>query len=239
MSSLNNIFGRPQYIEGVGNIYPIKLKDYDEFIENANILYYSKRHFGIEDENISLFSILFTFGVQNPDIIKKLQNLFSMILKKETFVAVSDDFYGFVIDEDHSINEHNYDLVRQVVMNQNIIFEPKVYKDPLVQKWAEKAMEAKAKNSIKMTLEDMITTVHVFTGIDYEKIAEYTYYQLQASFNRIKKIKNYDTNVAMKCAGAEKVEIEHFAEELDLYKSPYDDLFKDKSKLNKLDQAMK
>lgn len=239
MGNLNNIFGKPHYVEGVGNIYPIKIKDYDEFIENADVLYYSKKHFGIENDNISLFYMLFIFGMQNPNIIKKLQNLFSMILKKDTFVAVSDEFYGFIIDEDHSINEYNYDLVRQIVMNQNIVYEPKVYKNPLVQQWAEKALEAKAKNSIKMTIEDMITTVHVFTGIEYEKLADYTYYQLQASFNRIKKFKNYDSSIAMKCAGAEKVDIEHFAEELELYKNPYDDLFVGKGKLEKLNNALK
>lgn len=233
--TLDNILGKPQYIEGIGLIYPVKIKDYDQFLDYVHVLYPSKAHFN--ELNYPLLDLVL-HGLGEQNAIPIFEKLFSLVFKKEVSFLSDGGRYGFLIDENHAITNINYDKVREIIMKQNIVHEQKVYKDPLVQKWAMKAMEARAKNAIKMSLEDMLTTVSVFKGVSYDVLAEQTYYQLYSDFQRISKIKSYDSTILFKCAGAKDISLEYFAEDLELYKSPYEDLFKSKDKLNKLNSSI-
>ncbi len=42
MTSLNNFFGKPTIITGVGDIFPITMRDYDEFMDIVNIIMLKK-----------------------------------------------------------------------------------------------------------------------------------------------------------------------------------------------------
>jgi hypothetical protein len=237
MSSLKYIFAKSEFIDGIGDIYPIKLKDYDTFQDCVEPLYYSKKHFN-GNGDFYLLDAIIRFIPPEQNMVTKLERLFSLTLKKDVLFIFDETSYTFVIDNEHFISVHNYEKLREIIMKQNLIFEPKVYKDPLVQQWAMKALEAKSKNSVKMEIEDMVSTVATFSGKHYSDLAEYTIYQLKSEFNRISKIKGYDTNVAYRCVGAE-VPIDYFAESIDMFKNPYDDAFKSKDKLNKLEGAFK
>lgn len=231
MESVKYILGLPEYIEGIGDIFPIRLIDYDAFAACAEPLYISKLHFETTVENFYLLDAL-VYKLQEQGYIQKLEKLFSLVLKKEVyFVMTEQNRYAFVIDEEHFIGGHNYESLRAIIMKQNILFEPKVYKDPLVQKWANKVLEARAKNNIKMELEDMISTIAAYSGKHYWDLKEYTIYQLKYEFYRIAKLKSYDSNVAFRCVGAE-VPLDYFAENIDIFKSPYDDIFVDDGKMN-------
>jgi hypothetical protein len=237
MDNLNYIFGRPKHVHGIGNVHPIKLNDYDEFIDCSMVLYYSKNNFPEEFQEHNLLDLL--VGLKDEKIIEDLEKVLTMVLKQDVrFSVINNNDYGFVIDETHNINRNNYDTVRQVIMQQNLMFEQKVYKDKLVQEWANKVIQARAKSSIKMEFEDMVSTVSVFTGKHYWDLAEYTIYQLKSDFNRISKFKDYDASVLFRTASSD-VKINHFAEDIDLFKNPYDDLFKSKDKLKKLDDSIK
>jgi hypothetical protein len=237
MDNLNYIFGRPKCIDGIGDIHPIKLKDYDEFIDCSMVLYYSKNNFPEEFQEDRLLDLL--VGLNDEKIIEDLEKVLTMTIKQVVqFNVVNGNDYGFVIDETHYINRDNYDIIRQVIMQQNLMFEQKVYKDKLVQEWANKVIQARAKSSIKMEFEDMVSTVSVFTGKHYWDLAEYTIYQLKSDFNRISKFKDYDASVLFRTVSND-VKISHFAEDIDLFKNPYDDLFKSKDKLKKLDDSIK
>src|SRR5690606_20641865 len=182
------------------------------------------------------------FGLKNEQILEDLTKVFSLVTHKEVLFFAkneNEDDYGFKLETGEIINKYNYDLVRQVIMKQNLMFEQKVYKDKIVQSVMHKVFEARAKNSIKMEFEDMISTVSVFTGKHYWDLAEYTVYQLKTDFNRISKFKAYDTSVSAKIAGSDE-KIEHFAENVDLFKSPYDlDSFtKSKNTVNRLDKFL-
>ncbi len=255
--SLDNIFAKKVFVEGIGNIYPIKIKDYDEFFECADILYISKKMF--EDIELSLFDIIFAYLLKNEneeerltfkEIEMKFNNLlyYTLNTNRVDFLYQEDGItiQYYIIDKDkdekeivYQLNKNNYDVFREVVMRQNLMFEPKIFKNPLVQKWADKIIKTRAKNSIDITMEDKIDTVHVFTGITYSELEKETIYQIEKDFQRVMKLKGYDTDVNFVCAGDEKRNITHFAEKIDINKSPYDDLFVDKSKLNKLNDAMK
>jgi hypothetical protein len=86
-------------------------------------------------------------------------------------------------------------------------------------------------------MEEMLSTVSVFTGKHYWDLKDYTIYQLRSDFNRICKIEEYRTQsmvFANPYADLSKFKMDHFAEKIDMYKNPYDDVFKDKSTMKKI-----
>lgn len=238
MDTVKYILGHPDFVQGIGNIYPVKVKDYDKFNECSNVLYITSQHFefnvGDEYKLLDLLVVL-----ENGKFVSQLEQLFSLVTREKVVFVCSESNYGFVINEKYMINRDNYEEVRKIVMKQNLLFEQKVYKDKLVQEWAERAMRAKNKNGIKITIQDMITTISVFTGKNYEEISDMTIYQLQADFKRINRFQDYQTSVDFKCAGAEKVNINHFAGFINLFESPYDNLFVSSNKLNNIEKAFK
>ena len=161
------------------------------------------------------------------------------------FNLIKDDlgYYGYLINNDETgeLNRDNYDKFRSVVMEQNLLIEPKVYKNPTVAAWAEKAAKAKSKDGISVTLEDKITTIATMDGRDFKDYDDYTYYQLEAKFERISKIEESRSQSIMFAnpyADFSKMKLVHFAESINLRKDPYKDLFKDSSKLSKLEQGV-
>src|SRR3972149_6816608 len=184
MEKLKYIFAQPDYVEGEGIdkdnpicIYPVRLKDYDKFIEASHLLHISKNHF----------------------------------------------------------EETEYPLLLLVLMSaqQLNLTEDELIKK-LVQEWANKVLESRSRNSTKISIEDIITTVSVYKGKDYSELLNYTIYQIYADFYRIRKMKKYDTDTLFATVSSEKFTIEDFAEEINMFKSPYDDLFVSSDKLNKL-----
>ncbi len=247
MNSVKYIFGKPDYMDVIGNIYPIKLEDYDDFIECSNHLYINKNHFIENVRELTLLELLI-FGLKNEKIISDLEKLFSLALRKQVEFFIKNENkilyeyeYGFISESNQIIHKDNYEQIRNIIMHQNLMFDQKVYKDKIVEKYMYKSLEVKAKNSIKMEFEDMISTVSVFTGKHYWDLEEYTIYQLKSDFNRISKFKNYDTSIAFKCVSTEPIKVEHFAENVDMFKNPYDldNFTKSKDTINNLDQAMK
>ncbi|MGG3920363.1 hypothetical protein ABEV41_00185 [Geobacillus thermodenitrificans] len=238
---LNHILGKSQLVEGVGYIYPIRLKDWDEFVANANVLLITKKHFHT-DEDIPLLDLL-VFGLQSEEVIGNLEIVFKLALRVEQVSFVYDDErYGFIANEDSIIHSQNYEEVRRIIMEQNLLFEPKVYKDPLMQKWAEKVLEARRKNAPNITLEDKISTVAALTGKHYWDLENYTIYQLEMEFARLCAIKSYESQshlYARDYTNPADVKLDHFAEKIDMFKNPYDDLFKSKDKFKNINKAIK
>lgn len=240
--SLNHIFGKPTYIDSVGNIYPVRMKDWDKFEENVRPLLLTKKHFQIE-ENIPLLDLIVSLGFQEYTVINNLESIFKIVLRTENVVFVFDEQrYAFIINEKSVIHNRNYDEVRKVIMEQNLLFEPKVYKSKMMQEWAEKVLEARKKNAPNITLEEKINTIAAFNGKHYWDLEEYTIYQIEAEFARISAIKHYDTTshlFARDYVNPADIKLDHFAEKIDLFKNPYDDLFKSKDKLKNINKVLK
>ncbi|WP_243357252.1 hypothetical protein [Bacillus litorisediminis] len=252
MTSLNNIFQRPTKVKGVGYVYPVTMKRYDKFINCANIITVSYEHFntkvvaealGVEEESIKLLDLLFIAAAQSNtfnETVRQLEILFSLVFRRPIKCVDFDD--GFIFYNQRKkivIDKHNYDEIRSVIMMQNVLFEPKVFKNQIVAEWAEAVLKERAKNAVEVSMEDKLTTIAHLSGKHYHELMNYTIYQIEAEFARIEKDKLYHTNVAFKCAGANEVSINHYAEKTNIYRNPYDELFKDKSKLNTLNNVIK
>lgn len=240
MGSLSYIFSQPEFIDGVGEIYPIKIKDYDKFSECSDLLYLSKNHY--ETNDLPLLVLLFmsvsALKLTEEELIKKLIILFSSVTKKDVEFISSENYEGFIVDSKYIISSHNYDIVREVVMKQNLIFEQKIYKNKIIQEWANKVIQSKMKSSVKITLEDIITTVKNFDGLTYEQVMEQTIYQTYADFYRIRKFKDNERDVIFRSV-SDKWNIQDFAEQIDMFHNPYDDLFVNSSKLNNINSITK
>ena len=240
MEKLKYIFAQPDYIDGINKdnpicIYPVRLKDYDKFIEVSHLLHISKNHFEENDNPllVLVFMCMQQLNLTLEEMIKKLEDTFSIVTRKDVKFVSNDNFEGFVVNNTNIITTQNYEQIREIIMKQNLMFEQKVYKSKLVQEWANKVLESKSKNSAKISIEDIITTVSVYKSKNYEELIEYTLYQIYADFYRIRKMKKYDTDTLFATVSTEKVSIEDFAEEINMFKSPYEDLFVSSDKLNK------
>lgn len=259
MDTVKYILGMPECVDGIGEVFPVELQYYDDFMNVANILCISYDHFfdlmndeqqkqavadifKTDKDNLKLFDLIKFISFQTDEgisIFKNLENVFSIVLRQT--VKLDTTSLNFTIEDSGQIDRNNYDDLRKIIMKQNLLFEPKVYKNKITREWAEKALKTRAKNSIDSTIEDMITTIAAMNDKTYKQLRTYTIYQLKAEFNRTMKIKTYEAYLAYRCAGAEDIPNDHFADNIDMFINPTDihSLFTDKSKLGKLESAVK
>ena len=118
MDTVKYILGHPDFIETIGNVYPVKVKDYDLFNECSNVLYITNQHFESGD-NYKLLDLLIL--LENGKFIPQLEQLFSLVTREKVVFVCDESSYLFVINEKYAINQDNYPLIRKVVMTQKFI----------------------------------------------------------------------------------------------------------------------
>ncbi|MEM4995016.1 hypothetical protein WKH56_20840 [Priestia sp. SB1] len=246
MDELNNIFGKPTFINGIGNVYPIMLTDWTKFSFCSPTFLFRLEHFNNRADNMTLFDCLMRECENDERFYLKFRTAIHMVLRTDDItVGQVDGEYRFVYGEEYEINRDNYDELRKVVMEQNLMIEPKIYKNKLMQKWAEMALKARSSKGIEMTFEDKITTLACWDGKKPTYYKDYTYYQFEAMFQRMCQFKNFDSQSIMMANpyAAESVSksMEHFAQSINLRKDPYDDVFvkEDNSKLGRIKNSLK
>jgi len=228
------------------NIYPVIIEDYSKFQNLTRLLYICKDNFTENEIPLLDLIVLYLISDETTDeqleINRKLRTdelckLFSLIIKKQFKYKRENEVTEFISDDGKSIiNCNNYDGIRQLIMYQNLMFEQKIYKNKLVAEWAEATLKAKMKNQPKIGMEEMLTTISVKAHKHYWDLNKYSIYQIYSDFYRIRKDKNYDTGVMAQMQGGTN-EVEDFAEQLDLYKNPYDSVFVDDKKMGGLESV--
>lgn len=232
METVQHILGLPENVVGIGNVYPIRVKDFDSFGKVSGILMFTTQSLELV-EDVDVFDVLLYYARQDGGLLDGLFKLFSLALRtQDIHLTPRNDELHFKINEQGSIHKGNYSVFRQTVMRQNLMFEKPKFSSKVVAEWADKVLASRSKNGTKYTIEDIITTVSVFTGKSYDLLAEQTLYQLYADFRRVSKLKDYDTLVDFKCAGADKISLNHFAEEINMFANPYEGLFVNASNLS-------
>lgn len=233
MESVKYIFAEPETVGDI-SIHPVQMKHYDEFMNVANILTISYDHFDMEaiketfnGETIKLLDLILLNYMQSKQeevAVNLFTKMFSFVCKQK--IEYDPNHMAFFIeDTDFAIDRDNYDQIREIILRQNLIFTPPVYKNELMREWAELALQARAQSALKFTTEDMITTIVANNGMDINMLAKYTIYQIKAIFQRVLKLKNYEATVLFKTIDG-KIPIDHFAEEIDMFRNPYDDIIK-------------
>lgn len=240
--SLDNIFKRPKHVDLIGKIYPIEMKNWDTFEGCLNVLMTGKQHLPMENnEDTPLLHRLILVGQLDHSYINNLITVFNLITKTNSFdLRVTNNGFYFHNNKNQIVNIENYEDIRKIVLHQNLLIEPKVFKNKLVAEWADKVLKEKQRKSANVNIEEMITTVAALSSKDYEKIETFSIYQLKSEFYRWQHIKNFDAvaNAYGNPYAASDLELPHFAEFLDLYADPYKDVFKSDKGMN-ITQAFK
>ena len=174
----------------------------------------AKNETGREEYGLIILAQIFTLAFRLPIELK---------------VEEEDGTIGFVFcingNENDIINKHNYPQVREMIMEQNLIFEPLVAPNKKSQEAIDKAIERK-KNSGSTTetnIESMIVLVSKGRKID----EDYTFYQLQADYEMELRLEQSRAIPVYRAVGAD-IEPIVLAEVLSMHEDPYsfDKMFK-------------
>lgn len=244
------LFDLPCIIENA-KVFPTKVCEYKTFQKYIKYILCSKKHFNIkEDYENSLLKIIIYSHIRllqedpstfNSDlvhqqniIVKELEELFSMVCREEIKISDDDKTYSFVDTSGKVIiDEDNFDMIREVLLKLNMMFEPKIYESEIEKKWEEKAMIARSRNNSQdFDFADIITIVSCSTGKSYQEISEQNTIQLYSDFFRCT-----NTESSLRTTIFQSVDSDfkgvNFTKSIVgmLFRNPYDGIWTDKSSL--------
>ncbi|MGL4450750.1 MAG: hypothetical protein ACRCX8_18975 [Sarcina sp.] len=204
----------------IGNIYPVRIKDFKEFSKYIYLLKITKEKLQIEDSELSDLSIAILgytkvhtdeLGLEFEDAYKLTVDNFIELIKIVTHkifeLGSIGDEIAFICEEDDrtfEISESNFSDFRDIVLKQNVVVEEKEYKDKVVNKWLKKARKAHSKDG-GIEFAEMLAVVKNHTGITYRDLAMENIFQLQLDFKTVVLNKSYDTSILFKTV-TDKVE---------------------------------
>ena len=225
-NTLDVIYDRPCNIEGCGKIYPIKVKDFIDFQKTYNLYFvYTKEHLDsfISDEtrkgSLSKTMAINMASKLQPDIfgkalseqdaimecIKELEEAFSIVARKEIKYnngVFSNKNKEINSDEIIKIDDSNFDYVSKVIVQSNLIYQIKYYKDAEYSRIMEKARKAHNKNPI--SFEEMIAYVKTMNKLSYEDIMNENVLQLNCDFQALAQEENYRTMMNFRLVSSDK-----------------------------------
>ncbi|MEG2289632.1 MAG: hypothetical protein RSC24_06655 [Clostridium sp.] len=149
---------------------------------------------------------------------KELEELIEMILNKDiVYDDVDNEFMvkGSIYGE--KINEENFEIFRDIVMTQNVIYEPFTVKSKLAQKELEKEFKNRQKDSQSTDFLSMIVVVDMNSNGD---VNSYSYYKLLACYEIINK-KILGDYIQRLMAQGVKEKLVNLGDELNINDNPY------------------
>lgn len=248
------LFDEP-FINGTIKIYPIKVREYKEFTQYVNYFLFSRQHYGI-DNKINLFEYTLAVNISRKQkeamdkkkqmnnteglmtIVDELSRAFTILCREEMKVDLShlrDTGDVKFHNENNTICIHkgNFEMVRQIVLKQNFITEPKIFEDEIERKLAEKYLKAQSKNNKGISgLGEIANLVSCTTGKTYETLYNQNVMQLYADFYRCINTENFKTTSLFRTVDT-KVNVVNYAQEVVslLYKDAYEGMWKDRQQI--------
>ena len=219
-TTLDVLYDRPCHIQGCGEIYPIKVKDFIDFQKKYNSYFvYTKQHLdsfipddmckGSLKKTITInmarkcqpneFGRVLSEQDAIMECVMELEEAFSIVARKE--IKYNN---GTFSDKDMSvkIDDSNFDYVSKVIVQSNLIYQLKYYKDPEYARIMEKARKAHNKNPI--SFEEMICYIKTLNKISYEEIMNENVLQLNCDFQALAQAENYRTMMNLKLVSSDK-----------------------------------
>ncbi|MBN1075962.1 hypothetical protein DVV91_16700 [Clostridium botulinum] len=209
------LLGFPCLFENGINIYPIKIKDWKRFQRYIQYLILSKEHYGIkEDEPFIQNMIKNVIKILNNGkyptdknieeqyllyITKEMCDMFSMIFHEEKVFFKYNNGYCFISkDGEVLIDENNFNEFREIVLKQNRLFEPIIYKSKLKKKWAEKVKRGKEKGNNNISFNEILNIVRSGLQISYSEVSNMNILQLYVDFRRLSNTKEFEAVTMLK-----------------------------------------
>lgn len=228
---LNDYLGEPTYIMGIGNIFPIRIKDIEKFREISSTCLIIGKETIKNRLKLDIEYLMDFYLANNEKFYDDFKKLLELSLREDIEIIVKtcengDEEIGFrVKDKSFEINRYNFEIFREVCMKQNLLYEPRTEKNDLLQEWLELARETKMRATEEVDIESICQLVAVYKGISPFELKEYTYYQLIAEYSRITIIDAQGYVMLLRSQGVDE-KIPTTSKKIDLYKNPDDDLVK-------------
>lgn len=250
---IKDYLGQSEIVDGI-ELFPISVLDWEEFHEVGCkfLLYgYNFINYRLKPKNkMKLFdliiSLIATEVIEKQDLecqaIRDLERMFELVTKRKAELKADNRNRWFVEIEDAGIiNQHNYDAIREVIMRQNLIFEPLIVEDEYTQKVIDKAVKVRNKSGGDFDFQSMLVYVCNKKQILPSQMGDYTYYQLRCDNEMFQRIDFNDSIHAYRSQGA-KVDSLNTYKALETLSNPnaWDKFFvkEDKKADSELQQAL-
>lgn len=202
------IMDEPCYIKTIGNIYPIKVKEWLKFQKYIPYLVNSKKHLKLKDTDSLLDSLIWLGAVSKNKgnlldfendgwiiyfnkAMQEFEELFSMLTKKTIRRFELGGRFLFTDDKGECmINDTNFEELRQVVMKMCLLREMKIFDDKLYEQMYYKALRANRKEGI--SFDDILLTVVQDMKYSFDYIYNINVFQLYSLYHRVAHVKNSD-----------------------------------------------
>lgn len=157
------------------------------------------------------------------EIVLSTQSMLNAYLK--VFRLVFDVNEEFMLEDVFS-SVMNFNFIRKLVMDMNVLTEEKVSPNEEIQKALERSRRVKQNNSEEQSFVDIVTSIVASTNNSFENVCNMTVFQVYAIYARIGAIFNYQATTLFATV-AEKVSIESWNKHIDLFSSEDDRLSRD------------
>lgn len=235
-NKLKLLSGEPFYLENIGNIKPLTLREitrigYSKYIEHLNLFLLSKENFikeeFMEDVNISFFNIMLAFSDEHfdkyiTDAVKTFFGIEVVIIKSNLMIVAKDPDLHFCIHSD------NFDDIRQIIKWQNGLDGETSEKDDLkfkndrakqildkLKKSQAEIQKQKKKENNDLDFADILSAIASKSfSLNKLNVFELTVYQMYDEFRRLDLIDNYHLSTKAMMAGAKNINLKHWTSKI-------------------------
>lgn len=239
---LDNVWGKPKYYRNIP-VYPVQMEYIEQLYDAVQCLLIPKNTIQ-EPEIIKMSYLAFIIFVSsdenNRHFFDKLVTLIKLISRSENVRLYVDEKnrYSIVIDDDIVIKERDFDKIKVVIGEQNLI---DVTDGSLGTAFDKAKSEARAfmnKRNKKMAdLEQQIIAYKCVSKSSYDDIKKMTIYQFRKELERYDLIKSADILQNAQYSGMvsfkEGYVIPHWLDQIET-KNPDDEIVMSKEQLDKL-----
>ena len=202
----------------------------DFFVKNA-LMFESFKIGIIADEIKDQVNVIDELDMIRYDI-EEMCRLFAITLNNEVEFELLDitnemvDYRFKIKGTNNFITKFNYEQYRELVMEQNILFEPLISPSEKGNEVIQNAIRVLSKNGVSMDLMSVCSAVSTYKGITDEELQEYTYYRLMYDFETINRINNNLIYAMFMAQGSKEAKLTYLGENVNLNKNPYDGLLR-------------
>ena len=232
---LKDYLNLPEEVPGLGYIYPVSIMEWETFSQCARtyLLYsYDFLKYRCElDESVKLLDFIMALILQEKSeeegvqSLKQFVQMLSLTFREpvKSFFHTSSQSWVFLIGEEKDaryLTRDNFDLYRDVVMRQNLLFEPLVAPNEFSQKTIDDAILKMSRRAPETDLESMLALVSVVKGVSPEALQTYSYYQLRADYEISQRVE-YNRFIHLYRSQGAKAEPLNLSAKLEMLENPY------------------
>lgn len=231
---LQLLTGVPQFINGIGNVYPLKIKEISVFGEEKynrclSVLTATLNDLELElEENseVKYFDYLIASCKQNKELQRDLEEILSLFFHEK--ICLLEEYGIFLIGElenisnnikatdIRAIHRNNFDDLVEVICSQSgIQKKAQPQKKKKVNKKIAELQKKRARGQkllaeargANISLADIVSVLSVLYQ-DLEKVLNFTVFQLNDQYERFMRKERYENEFAMYLAGADSKDLD-------------------------------